>query len=149
MILEVSMVGIWDKKTKEVIKTLHPLIQEKAVLFVLTNQKEGRNVRIYKGYRSPEEQNKEKARGKSGVSAWGSYHQYGLAFDFVEIEDGVALWKNPNWETIAKVGIALGFEWGGYWKSLVDKPHLQYTYGYKARDLKKFVKSGSKYPNLV
>ena len=33
-------------------------------------------------------------------------------------------------------GKKLGLTWGGDWKSIVDKPHFEYTEGLKAADLR-------------
>ena len=41
------------------------------------------------------------------------------------------LWNNPNWDKISRLGKSLGFEWGGDWVGLVDKPHFQMTFGNK------------------
>lgn len=53
--------------------------------------------RIFETYRSPEDQDREYAEGDSKLRAGQSAHQYGLAADFVPVdEDGDWYW--PPWE---------------------------------------------------
>jgi peptidoglycan L-alanyl-D-glutamate endopeptidase CwlK len=55
-----------------------------------------------------------------------SPHNYGLAADFVPIVDGKPVWNDARlWEKCGKIAVRLGMEWGGLWKYLVDKPHIQ------------------------
>jgi len=136
---------VWDKNTQNKIKSLDPKIQLKTAQFInQIEEKLGIKLRITHGYRSIEEQNKlyEQGRTKTGdkvtnAKGGSSYHNYGLAFDVVEIKDGKAIWDNPKWDEIAKIGKELGFEWGGDFKSIVDKPHFQMTDGKSIKDLKK------------
>ena len=72
----------------------------------------------------------------TNAQAGESYHNYGLAIDFMFLDD--PNWKAPyeRWE---KVGIAaekLGLEWGGRWRSK-DLGHLEYHPDFKWQDLKK------------
>jgi hypothetical protein len=53
-----------------------------------------------------------------------------LAIDVTPIENGEINW-NGDWNRIGKIGIQHGFEWGGNFKSIVDKPHFQMTFGLK------------------
>lgn len=39
-------------------------------------------------------------------------------------------------EDIGKIGEALGLEWGGGWKKIIDRPHFQYLAGYAISDFK-------------
>ena len=70
-----------------------------------------------------------------------SYHNYGLALDVVEIQDGVPVWNNPQWEKIGRIGEERGFEWGGRWKDIIDKPHFQKTFGFSAEELLEKIKN--------
>lgn len=64
-----------------------------------------------------------------------SWHNYGLAFDIVLIVDGkTASWdtlkdfdgdKKADWMEIVALAKAEGWEWGGDWRKLIDKPHFQ------------------------
>ena len=121
---------VWDNKTAERIESLHPQIKEDVKNFILEAQKEGIYLRVTDGIRTVEEQNDVYQRGNSTVKGGYSYHNYGLAFDVVEIKDGKALWDNDNWDKIGELGKKYGFEWGGDWESFVDKPHFQKPYGH-------------------
>lgn len=60
-----------------------------------------------------------------------SPHEYGLAFDFVPIVNGVASWNDLKlFQTCGQIGKAISFEgysleWGGDFKSIKDLPHFQ------------------------
>lgn len=100
---------------------------------------QGINVTVVSGLRTFAEQNALYAQGRTkpgGIvtNARGgqSLHNYGLAVDVVPLDAK----GNPNWNasaaTWAKIGAAgkkQGMEWGGDWKSFVDKPHFQMTAG--------------------
>jgi peptidoglycan L-alanyl-D-glutamate endopeptidase CwlK len=66
-----------------------------------------------------------------------SYHNYGLALDFVPLDqNGHADWTDMDaFITIGNIAKEIGFEWGGDWK-FTDLPHLQYTFGLTIADLK-------------
>lgn len=64
-------------------------------------------------------------------------HGFGLAFDVVPVVNGKAVWGNNTlWKIIGEEGKRLGLEWGGDWKSIVDKPHFQLTEGLSGADLR-------------
>jgi peptidoglycan L-alanyl-D-glutamate endopeptidase CwlK len=50
--------------------------------------------------------------------------------------NGVADYKNADWEKIRKIGESVGFEWGGAWKKFIDKPHFQMNFGKKLHDMR-------------
>lgn len=68
-----------------------------------------------------------------------SMHNYGLALDFVNC-DGFG--KNidwivgPKWRRAAAIAKELGFTWGGDWRSFYDAPHIEYSRGYTASQIK-------------
>jgi peptidoglycan LD-endopeptidase CwlK len=135
---------IMDTITKKKIAELHPAIQAKAIEFIKRAENAGIKVRIYSALRTFAEQqtlfnypidgidNDRNGRiddaGEKVTNAkpGDSFHNYGLAFDAVAMENGKAIWdvKNPIWETIGKIGESVGLEWGGRWK-FVDMPHFQ------------------------
>ncbi|MBQ6458768.1 MAG: M15 family metallopeptidase, partial [Exiguobacterium sp.] len=108
-------------------------------------------VRLTSGYRSAKEQNAVYAQGRSepgrvvtNAKAGQSYHNYGLAVDFVIIHNNKADYdlntdrnRNdiPDWQELGELGKALGFEWGGDWNSFPDYPHLQMDFGLSIRQL--------------
>lgn len=150
----------WDYHTDRRVAKLHPGIRAKVNEFIIRAKEElGIHLRVSSGYRSFEEQTKIYNSGRSETGkilshskAGESFHNYGLAIDVVEIKNGKALWKNPNWNRIADLGKQLGFEWGGDWRSFKDKPHFQYTYGFGISELKRKYDNDEKtgdYLNLV
>jgi peptidoglycan L-alanyl-D-glutamate endopeptidase CwlK len=50
----------------------------------------------------------------------------GLAFDICQNIKGHEYDNNAFWAFTSKLGRAMGFTWGGDWKSIVDKPHFQW-----------------------
>ncbi len=120
------------------IKTLHPKIRVAATKFQNEAIKAGLPFRITEGLRTVERQNKlfEQGRTTPGAivtNARGgqSWHNYGLAFDIIPIINGTATYKAPAsvWANIATIGKKYGFEWGGNFAGLTDKPHFQKKYG--------------------
>lgn len=142
----------WDWRTDAKIKKLHPLVQAKAKEFIIRAEKElGIKLRISSALRTWKEQDDLYAYGrtkegtrKTNAKGGQSFHNYGLAFDLVEIKEGKAIWDNPRWNEIAKLGKSLGFEWGGDWRSFVDKPHFQYTFGKSLAQLQDLYTSGNR-----
>jgi len=142
----------WDWRTDSKINKLHPLVQAKAKEFIIRAEKElGIKLRISSSLRTWQEQDalyakgRTKPRGKVTNARGGqSFHNFGLAFDLVEIKGGKAIWKNSRWSEIADLGKSLGFEWGGDWRSIVDKPHFQYTFGKSLAQLQNLYTSGNR-----
>ncbi len=126
-------INTWDKKTNEVIKTLHPVIQPLVTQAVNElHDTYGINYRVYEGIRSFTEQQEEYDQGRTTAGAivtnskpGQSFHQYGLGLDGVEIKDGVALWSSPNQTIIVSTFKKYGFNWGGDFASK-DTPHFEY-----------------------
>ena len=71
----------------------------------------------------------------TGGSSW---HNFGFAVDVYPLQEGRINWNatRADYEPVVKIGIALGFEWGGNWKSQVDKPHFQRPDGRKLSDMR-------------
>lgn len=88
----------------------------------------GRSNYVYKGkqYGDP------KAKKVSNAQPGTSFHNYGLAMDFVTC-DGYGKnidWNvGPKWRRAAAIAKELGFTWGGDWSGFKDYPHLQYDGG--------------------
>lgn len=124
---------------------LHPAVKEGAEELMKRAFAKGIPIQITQGYRSIKEQNNLYAigrtvNGKKVTNAKGgqSYHNYGLAIDFVLLSnDGnTPLWTvNSKWREVAAIGKSLGFKWGGDWTSFKDYPHLEMTFGLSINDL--------------
>lgn len=79
----------------------------------------------------------------TNAKAGQSYHNYGLALDFVNQVNGVATWKiDANWMKVVAVFKKHGFIWGGDFKSIPDAPHFEMTLGYTWKQLLALHNSG-------
>lgn len=133
---------------------LHPAVRVKADELVAAAAKKGITIQLIEGFRSVEEQERLYAKGRTAsgqivTHARGgeSYHNYGLAVDFVlKGKDGSLIWDmaydmngnaRPDWEEVANMAKELGFEWGGDWERFKDYPHLQMTFGLSINDLQR------------
>jgi peptidoglycan L-alanyl-D-glutamate endopeptidase CwlK len=122
----------FDARTEANIKTLRPVAQEKARGFMAACLAAGITLKIISGTRTYEEQNDLYAQGrtKSGrivTNARGGYsnHNFGIAFD-IGIFDGASyIEESPRYKAIGALGVELGLEWGGNWKTIKDEPHFQ------------------------
>lgn len=91
-----------------------------------------------------------------------SLHNYGLAIDIVLIVNGKMSYEDTvdfdkdgksDWMEVINIFKANGWEWGGDWKSLKDRPHVQKTFGNKWQDLFKKYQAkdlipGTEYVNI-
>jgi peptidoglycan hydrolase-like protein with peptidoglycan-binding domain len=105
---------------------------------------QGITVRVTDGLRTVEEQNNLYAQGRTKPGSivtrargGSSFHNYGLAVDLVPMVNGKANYNvsADTWKKIGDAGKKYGLEWGGDFKSIVDKPHFQMSGGGRARDL--------------
>lgn len=59
-----------------------------------------------------------------------SYHNFGLALDFVLVIHGKLIWEvDNNWMIVVNSFKEYGFDWGGGWKGFKDYPHLENRLG--------------------
>jgi hypothetical protein len=149
MLSEINAVSIdgyvpatWDATTDLRISTLHPRVQSTAARFINRVDSElGIKLRITHGLRSFAEQDALYRQGRSmagnivtNLQGGYSYHNYGLAFDIAGIARGAAYY-NLDWPSIGNVGVSMGLEWGGNFRSFLDRPHFQMTFGHSIQDL--------------
>jgi hypothetical protein len=136
--MEYTSNKVWDLISERNIEKLHPKVRNKAIEFINKVEKElGIKLRVTSTLRTYAEQDKLYAQGrttKGGIvtNAKGgqSNHNFGTALDVVPIVNGQADWKTTadTWNKIGTVGKSLGFDWGGDWKSFIDKPHFEMTF---------------------
>ena len=116
---------------------LKPIVRQKCEqLCELVEKELGFKILITSTYRSFEEQHKlfTQVPQVTKADAGYSYHNYGLAFDFVPLINGKPDWGNlDNFKKVGEIGKKLGLEWGGDWKNFVDMPHFQYVLEYKGK----------------
>ncbi|MGN0349901.1 MAG: M15 family metallopeptidase [Roseburia sp.] len=125
------------------IKQLHPELQKKIVQLQELCAANGIAIGISECLRTVAEQDALYAKGRTTGgsivtnckgSTYSSMHQWGVAFDFylkVDV-DGDGQWTDDIYNDasglfgkVGKLGQSIGLEWGGAWKSPVDKPHFQ------------------------
>ncbi|EOS41635.1 hypothetical protein C809_04206 [Lachnospiraceae bacterium MD335] len=140
---------IIDKVTLERIKLLHPMIQQQTIDFIVSLQEVYPDIRIVQGLRTIEEQDALYNQGRNGNSGkkvtdakgGSSYHNFGLAIDIGRITNN-QLSYDIDWQKVEEIGNEYGFEWGGNWTSIIDKPHFQITFGYTTKELLQLYKEG-------
>ena len=119
------------------INELHPKVQIMCRQFIIACKEAGIDVLITSTYRDYESQDDLYAQGrtKSGkivtnARAGYSYHNFRVAFDFVPLANGKAIWDNDIlFAKAGSIGKSVGLEWGGDFITFKDKPHFQFTNG--------------------
>jgi peptidoglycan LD-endopeptidase CwlK len=125
------------------IDDLHPLVAARAKRFLADCAAAGLDVLVTCTTRSNAEQDALYKQGRTlpgkivtNSSGGNSFHNWGLAFDVVPMRNGKPVWETRLredrllWQTVGKIGVACGLEWGGNWISFKDYPHFQYTKGH-------------------
>ena len=130
-----------DERSERNIATLLPQVQPLARALIESAAAIGIAIKVISGTRTYEEQNVhyEQGRTKPGrvvTNARGGYsnHNFGIAFDIGVFEGGRYLDESPAYKAVGALGMKLGLEWGGNWKSIQDEPHFQLRPAW-ARDL--------------
>ena len=123
-------------------KGLDPEFCKKLDTFEAELLKKGIRVKLVSGYRSPEEQDRLYAQGRTKpgrvvTNARGGYswHNFGLAADYAFVKDGHLTWNGP-WNIFGRVARACGLEWGGDFRTFPDRPHVQWTKGKTLRQMR-------------
>lgn len=134
------------------IKALHPRLQGKVSELIDICKKQGLKIGISECVRTKAEQDALYAQGRTKPgsivtnakgSTYSSMHQWGVAFDFYRA-DGKGTYNEAGnfFGRVGAIGKSIGLEWGGDWKSPVDKPHFQLPdWGATATKLKKLYKT--------
>lgn len=117
------------------INKCHPRLIELSKKLVSACRGQGLIIGIGESFRTKEEQDALYAKGRTTPgnivtnakgSSYSSHHQWGTAFDIYR-NDGKGVYTDGDgfFEKVGKIGKSIGLEWGGDWKSPVDKPHFQ------------------------
>ena len=116
---------------RKVIATLLPEVQPHARALVTKAAQHGITIKVISGLRTYEEQNDlyAQARTKPGrivtkARDGFSNHNFGIAFDIGVFEGTKYLDDSPKYKAVGVLGMDLGLEWGGNWKTIVDQPTL-------------------------
>lgn len=113
---------------------LHPFVREAVVQIEQTLKSEGIPFKVFEAFRFPERQAELFSQGRTKPGSvvtyaepWRSYHQYGLAVDFVLFESGKWSWDDKStpekkrwWKRMAELGKAKGLTPLDF-----EVPHLQ------------------------
>ncbi|HYE80892.1 MAG TPA: M15 family metallopeptidase [Clostridia bacterium] len=125
------------------IDDLHPVVQELCNKHIAACKARGVTLQVTNTLRDEEYQAYLYAQGRTRAGSIVTNmqlvgpHGFGLAYDVVPVVNGQAVWDNNKLWTIAgEEGKKLGLTWGGDWKSIVDKPHFEYTGGLTAAQLR-------------
>jgi peptidoglycan L-alanyl-D-glutamate endopeptidase CwlK len=124
------------------IEDLHPRVADLARKLVEACETNGIDLLITSTYRDHASQASLFAQGRTtpgkivtNAGPGKSFHNWRVAFDVVPIVGGKAIWNdNKMWKTIGKLGVDLGLEWAGNWKTFKEMPHFQFTNGLTIRD---------------
>ena len=121
-----------DSRSESFISTLLPDVQPYARALVQKAALTGITIRIISGTRTWEEQNALYARGRTlpgpkVTNARGGYsnHNFCIAFDVGVFSGQRYLAESTHYKVVGGLGMDLGLEWGGNWKTMVDQPHFQ------------------------
>ena len=121
-----------DDRSEKIIATLLPEVQPYARALVKKAAQHGITIKILSGLRTYEEQNELFAQGRTkpgrtvtNARAGFSNHNFGIAFDIGIFEGTKYIDESPTYKAIGILGMDLGLEWGGNWKTIVDQPHFQ------------------------
>jgi peptidoglycan L-alanyl-D-glutamate endopeptidase CwlK len=113
---EVKPVVVQDK-----LAGLKPELVEKIQMLQELAKKENIDFKITCGYRSPEEQTKLYAQGRTTpgkivTKTKNSRHFKGTAFDVVVLKGDKATWKGADYQRLGALAKSIGLVWGGDWR---------------------------------
>ena len=119
---------------------LRPDVAAKTRQWLTLCEASGVHPLIYCTYRTPDEQAKLYAIGRTvpgkivtNARAWESWHQYRRAFDAVPLIHGKPSWSvfdsgkrlTREYQVMAEAAVTVGLEWAGTWKSFREYVHFQ------------------------
>jgi peptidoglycan L-alanyl-D-glutamate endopeptidase CwlK len=121
---------------------LHPKVKTLCEQFIASCAKQNIDVLITSTYRDTESQNALYAQGRTApgkkvTNAKGgqSFHNWRVAFDFVPIVNGKAMWADTALFTkCGEIAESVGLEWAGRWKTFKELAHCQQTFGLTLAD---------------
>jgi len=121
-----------DPRSEKAIATLLPEVQPIARALVQKAAANGITIKVLSGLRTYEEQDALYAKGRTApgpkvtnARAGYSNHNFGIAFDIGVFEGTKYLGESPKYKAVGVLGMDLGLEWGGNWKTIIDQPHYQ------------------------
>lgn len=125
-----------DPRSEKAILTLLPEVRPAARQLVENAAKAGIFIKITSGTRTYAEQQAlyDQGRSKPGkivtnAKPGSSWHNHGVALDVTIFNGSQPVWESPDYARVGKIGKALGFVWGGDFRSIKDEPHFEMTNG--------------------
>ena len=131
------------------LEKVHPELNKRIRNLITAFAERGTQVEVVQGLRTFAEQDALFAQGRTKpgpvvTNARGgqSNHNYGLAVDLCPFVNGKPDFSaNSTFVAIGAEAVKLGMEWGGNWKKLIDKPHVQLP-GMTIADCSRLFKKG-------
>ncbi|MCA0176090.1 MAG: M15 family metallopeptidase [Proteobacteria bacterium] len=121
-----------DSRSEAQIATLQAAVRPMARALVHKAATAGITIKVISGLRSYAEQDALYAKGRTQpgpivtkARAGHSNHNFGIAFDVGVFEGNRYLGDSPKYKAVGVLGMDLGLEWGGNWKTIIDQPHFQ------------------------
>ena len=121
-----------NARSERAIATLHAHVRPYARALYFKARENGITINIISGTRSHAEQDALYAQGRTTAgsiitNARGGHsnHNFGIAFDIGVFNGNRYLPESPLYKAVGALGMELGLEWGGNWKTIVDQPHFQ------------------------
>lgn len=121
-----------NQRSEKVIASLHLRVRPYARALYFKAREHGITINIISGTRTYAEQDALYAQGRTRpgnvvTNARGGHsnHNFGIAFDIGLFERNQYLGESPMYKAVGTLGVELGLEWGGNWKTIVDQPHYQ------------------------
>ncbi|WP_425203575.1 peptidoglycan-binding protein [Priestia megaterium] len=142
--MAVSLQYLLDRSDLK-LKGVHGTIRDMSLELIKKAYNQKIYVVITQGFRSIAEQNALYAQGRTRpgsivTNARGGYsfHNYGLAVDFVLLnESKQPVWNvNDKWMSVVRMATGMGFSAGAHWSSFKDYPHLELTFGLSLAQLR-------------
>lgn len=138
------------------LETVHPELKKRCLVIMTKLASQGFLIEAKQGLRSFSEQNglyaigrSKKGRRVTNAPAGFSPHNYGAAVDFgltcPVLEKNIMTCfpdKSKVWELIGRAAKEVGLEWGGSWKTILDRPHVEVPVLKYGRPLLKIKNSG-------
>jgi peptidoglycan L-alanyl-D-glutamate endopeptidase CwlK len=121
-----------DPRSEKIIATLLPAVRPISRALVQKAAQSGNQIKIISGLRTWAEQDELYAQGRTKpgskiTNARGGYsnHNFAIAFHVGVFEGTKYLSESIKYKAVGVLGMDLGPEWGGNWKTIVDAPHFQ------------------------
>ena len=127
------------------LEDLHPRVKALCEQFIAKCDAAGIDVLITSTYRDAASQNALYALGRTvagrkvtNAKGGQSFHNWRVAFDFVPIVNGKAMWNDTaTFTRCGAIAESLGLEWAGRWKRFKETAHIQFTGGLTLVDFQK------------